>query len=343
MSNIVTLGDYNKFTDLTDAIQFVPNKWTRIGDLGLFTPRGTSQLSVTFDRVDGKLSALEARQRGVNPQYGSNEIVKTFSYATAYFPANDKVAPEDIQGRRRPGAADQTDMVTEAVARKLENLRMAHAQTREYMEMQALKGLVSSPDGTVFADLYTDFGFTQKSVDFLLGTATTDVDAKIREMIRHIEDNAFSGGSIGGIRVLVSQEFFDKLIGHANVREAYTHYQANNQVGGGQVLRDDLRRSFAHQGVIFEEYRGSITKMDGTVERMITAQEGHAFPTGAEGMFETWFSPAHHMDYVNTVGEEVYAWSIPAVDGSGIEIYSQSAPLPLCKRPQALVKVLTSN
>tara|TARA_R110000803_G_scaffold13482_1_gene37869 strand:- start:16889 stop:17920 length:1032 start_codon:yes stop_codon:yes gene_type:complete len=343
MSNVISLGDFNQFTDLTDAIQFVPNKWTRIGDMGLFTPRGTSQLSVTFDRVDGKLSALEARQRGVQPVYGSNEIVKTLSYATAYFPANDKVAPEDIQGRRRPGSADQTDMVTDAVMRKVENLRMAHAQTREYMEMQALKGLVKSPDGTVFADLYTDFGFTQKTVDFLLGTATTDVDSKIREMVRHIEDNAFSGGSIGGIRVMVSQEFFDKLITHATIRDAYINYQNSNQMGGGQVLRDDLRRSFVHQGVVFEEYRGSITKLDGTVERMIDAQEGHAFPTGIDGMFETWYSPAHHMDFVNTVGEEVYAWSLPARDGSGIEIFSQSAPLPLCKRPQALVKVSTSN
>ena len=343
MTNVISLGDFNQFTDLTDAIQFVPNKWTRIGDMGLFTPRGTSQLSVTFDRVDGVLSALEARQRGVNPQYGSNEIVKTLSYATAYFPANDKVAPEDIQGRRRPGSATETDMVTEAVQRKLENLRMAHAQTREFMEMQALKGLVKSPDGTVFADLYTDFGFTEKVIDFLLGTATTDVDSKIRELIRHIEDNAFSGGSIGGIRVLVSQEFFDKLITHATIRDAYINYQNSNQIGGGQVLRDDLRRSFIHQGVTFEEYRGSITKLDGTVERMITAQEGHAFPTGIEGMFETWFSPAHHMDFVNTIGEEVYAFSVPARDGSGIEIFSQSSPLPLCKRPQALVKVLTSN
>jgi len=342
MSNVITLGDFNKFTDLTDEIQFVPNKWTRIGDLGLFTPRGTSQLSVTFDRVEGQLSALEARQRGVNPQYGSNEIVKTMSYATYFYPANDKVAPEDIQGRRRPGSANETDMVSEAVMRKLENLRKSHAQTREYMEVQAIKGNIQTPGG-VATSLHTDFGFTLKSVDFLLGTTTTDIDAKIREVIRHIEDNVFSGGSIGGIRIMVSQEFFDALIAHDKIREAYLHYQANNQVGGGQVLRDDLRREFRHQGVIFEEYRGSITLLDGTVERMIAASEGHAFPTGVDGMFETWFSPAHHMDYVNTVGEEVYSWSIPAPDGSGIEVFSQSAPLALCKRPQALVKVLTSN
>jgi len=33
------------------------------------------------------------------------------------------------------------------------------------------------------------FGITQKSVDFALGTDSTDIDAKINEVLRHIEDN----------------------------------------------------------------------------------------------------------------------------------------------------------
>lgn len=345
MSNIVTLGDYNKFTDLTDAVQYIPNKWGRIGEMGLFTPRGTPQLSVTFDRVDNTLTALDAVTRGTKPQYGGNEVVKTYSYATAFFAANDRVDPADVQGRRRPGSAADTDTVTEAVARKLENLRRAHAITREYMEMQAIKGLVKSPNGVTFANLYTDFDFNEKQVDFLLGTNSTDVDGKIREVVRHIEDNSFNGGSMTGIeiRILVSQAFFDKLIAHDNVREAYMYYQATNQMSGAQPLRDDMRRTFRHQGVVFEEYRASIKKMNGTSEVFITANEGHAFPVGVDGMFETWFSPAHHMDYVNTIGEELYAWSLPERDGSGLEIFSQSSIIPLCKSPQALVKVKTSN
>ena len=343
MANAISLGDYNQFVDLTDEIQYIPNKWGRVGEMGLFTPRGTTQLAVTFDRTDNVLSVLTDKQRGSAPQYGKNEDRKTYSYATFFYPANDKVAPEDIQGRRRAGSASETDTVGEAVARKLANLQRAHSQTREYMEMQALKGLVKAPGVAAANNLYTDFGFTEKEVDFLLGTDTTDIDGKIREVVRHIEDNVFSGGSIGGIRVLVSPEFFDKLIAHPNVREAYQGYQNANQMGGGQVLRDDLRRSFVHQGIAFEEYRASVTLSDGSAERFIAEDEGHAFPVGVEDMFETWFSPAHHMDFVNTIGEDMYAWSVPAQDGSGIEIYSQSAPVAICRRPQALVKVLTSN
>lgn len=340
MSNVPTLGDFNKFMDLTDEIQFVPNQWGRIGEMGLFAPRGTTQLSVTFDRTDNTLSVLNDKQRGSAPQYGKNEDRKTYSYPTFFFPANDKVAPEDIQGRRRAGSASETDMVSEAVARKLNNLRRAHAQTREYIEMQALKGLIAAPNtGATAANLYSDFGFgAQAEFDFLLGTGGTDVNGVIREMVRHIEDNVFSGGSIGDIRVLVSSEFFDALISHDAIKEAYQYYQA-----GAQPLREDLRRDFRHQGVIFEEYRASVNLMDGTPERFIDANEGYAFPTGVDGMFETWFSPAHHMDYVNTIGEELYAWSVPADDGSGIEIYSQSSAVALCRRPQAVVKVLTSN
>lgn len=343
MPNAISFNNYFGLTELTNEIQFIPNQWSRISELGIFTPRGTPQDSVTIDRVDGTLNVLNAAQRGGQPAYGKNEIVKTYSYPLAFYSLNDRVGPSDVQGRRRPGSAAGTDMVDEAVGRKLSTLRKSHAQTHEYMMMSALKGQVVSPDGTVFADLYSDFGFTQKVIDFLLGTSTTDVDAKIRELIRHIEDNSYAGGSVGGIRVLVSQEFFDKLISHESIREAYLYFQAANQAGGGQPLRDDLRRSFSHQGVVFEEYRGSVVKMDGATERFIDADDGYAFPTGVEDMFEIWQGPAHHINYANTVGEELYSWSVLQPDGSGIELYSQSAPLPLCRRPQALVKVTTSN
>lgn len=343
MSNAISFANYNELTELTNEIQFVPNKWSRLQEMGLFTPRGTAQTSITMDLVEGSLSVLDHAQRGAEAQYGRDDVTKTLSYPTAFFPVNDFVGAGDVQGQRRAGSADQTDPVDAAVAKKLQKLRMAHSQTAEYLMMSAIKGQVASPDGTVFADLYADFNFTQKEIDFLLGTAGTDVDSKIRELIRHIEDNAFNGSSIGGIRVLVSQEFFDKLISHANIHDAYLYYQAANQVGGAQPLRDDMRRSFAHQGVVFEEYRASVTKSDGTVERFIAPNQGYAFPTGIEDMFEYWHAPAHHINYVNTIGEEVYAWSVPMRDGSGIEIYSQSAGLPLCRRPQAIVKVLSSN
>jgi hypothetical protein len=68
-------------------------------------------------------------------------------------------------------------------------MRRKHAQTREYMEMNALRGIVKDGAGTTLYNYFTEFGLAQISVDFVLGTAGTNVQGKVREVLRAIEDN----------------------------------------------------------------------------------------------------------------------------------------------------------
>lgn len=339
MAQAISFDNYNELTHMTDEIQFIPNSWSRLDELGIFTAIGIQSTSVTIDMVKGQLNVLNDMARGQGAQYGADEVEKTLSYPTAFFPANDFVSPSDIQNKRRSGSADANDAVDTAVARKLSTLRKSHALTKEFMMFSALKGELNTPTGKSLGNLYTDFGVTQKVIEFALDVDTTDVNSKIRELIRHIEDNAYTGSSVGGIRILVDASFFDQLISHPEIENAYLYFQAANQENSGQVMRDDLRRAFKHQGVTFEEYRGKYQTTDGTVTPFLEADSGLAFPTGVEDMFEIYFSPAHHIDYVNTAGEEVYAWSVPMRDGSGIEIFSQSSSVAINRRPQAVVKV----
>ena len=50
------------------------------------------------------------------------------------------------------------------------------------MEINALRGVVKDGAGTTLYDYFDEFGLTQLSVDFVLGTATTQVQAKIRSI-----------------------------------------------------------------------------------------------------------------------------------------------------------------
>ena len=72
--------------------------------------------------------------------------------------------------------------------RKLTLMRRKHAQTREYMEMNALRGIVKDGAGTTLYNYFTEFGLAQISVDFVLGTAGTNVQGKVREVLRAMED-----------------------------------------------------------------------------------------------------------------------------------------------------------
>ena len=329
----ISFDNYNQLTHMTDDIQMIPNEWSRLG--GMFTHIGIPSTSVTIDLVKGQLNVLNDASRGTQAQYGIDDVEKTLSYPTAFFPANDLVTPHDIQNKRKMGTDSSFDMVDMAVARKLRNLRKAHALTQEFMYWSALKGQLVTPTGKVLGNLFADFGVTQKTIAFDFANAGAgEVNAKIRELLRHVEDNAYTGGDIGGVEVLVSPEFFDALIEHVDVKDAYMFYASTQE-----PLRNDVRRGFTHAGVRFEENRGKYQKMDGTVERFIAAEQGYAIPTGVEDMFEIYHAPAHHIDYVNQSGEEVYAWSVPMRDGSGIEIFSQSSSVAICRRPQCVVLV----
>ena len=55
------------------------------------------------------------------------------------------------------------------------------------MEVNALRGIVKDGAGVTLYDYFGEFGLAQQSVDFVLGTGTTNVQAKVRDVLRKIE------------------------------------------------------------------------------------------------------------------------------------------------------------
>ena len=64
---------------------------------------------------------------------------------------------------------------------------------------------------------------------------------------------------------------------------------------------------------------------------------------GTTDTFRTFFAPANLMDAVGTYGQELYAYQIARENGTGIDVYSQSNPLPIVKRPALVVRLFSSN
>ena len=142
------------------------------------------------------------------------------------------------------------------------------------------------------------------------------------------------------IHALVSPEFFDALVKHKTVKEAYTFYQGT---AGTNPLRDDVRRGFRFGSILFEEYFGTVTLSTGDTVRLIPEKEGIAFPLGTFDTFRTYFAPANLMEAVGTYGQELYAHQLARPNGTGIDIYTQSNPLPIVKRPALTVRLHSSN
>ena len=330
-------GGYS-LAEMTQAINILPNLYTRLGQLGLFRFEGITQRTVIIEQYKGQLSLLPTVPWGAPATVGSREERSMRSFAVPHIPHDDVIGVMDIQGQPALGSSMDADPLADVMNRKLTLMRRKHAATREYMEINALRGTVKDGAGTTLYNYFTEFGLSQISVDFVLGTAGTNVQGKVREVIRAVEDNLL-GEAMTSVHALVSPEFFDKLIAHPKTEEAYKYYAAS----GAQPLRQDVRRNFPFAGILFEEYSGSVTLSTGSAERLITAQEGIAFPLGTIDTFSTYGAPANLIETANTVGQEMYARQMLDPKGRWIDLMTEMNVLPVNKRPRLAVRIHTSN
>jgi hypothetical protein len=330
-------GGYS-LAEMTQAINILPNVYTRLGQMGLFRFEGVTQRSVIIEQAEGVLNLLPTVPLGGPATVANRDLRSMRSFTVPWIPHDDVITPQDIQGVRGFGVADAADPLATVMERKLTRMRVKHAQTREYMEVNALRGIVKDGAGITLYNYFTEFGLSQLAVDFLLGTATTSVQAKVRTLLRLVEEE-LKGETMTGVHALVSPEFFDRLIGHAKVEEAYKYYAST----GAQPLREDTRRRFPFSGVVFEEYNATVTLSTGGTEKLVPAGEGIAFPLGTLDTFVTYGAPANLIETVNTVGLPIYARQLPRRDGSGIDVKTEASILPINKRPRLAVRIFSSN
>ena len=85
-----------------------------------------------------------------------------------------------------------------------------------------------------------------------------------------------------------------------------------------------------HGGITFRRYRGG-------VGFGVPTDKAFFFPEGIEGLFEICYAPADTFETVNTLGQQLYARTIPDRDrDEWVRLEIESNPLPICTRPQVL-------
>lgn len=336
-----------KNADFVDAIVSTPLQYGYINSQNYFNTRGTPQTAIIFDRDYSTTTLLPQVNRGDKAAtQGKERNADTFALKLAYFKHDDRLTGEDIQGWRQVGATE-SETYARATAEKITDMRRAWDQTQEYMKLQALKGIFKTPDGTVMANMFTEFGISQTSIDFVLGTSTTDVDAKIALLKRTVAKNVLNGGAIGGVEVLVSPTFFDKLITHPQIKNAYQYYMNS----GKQVLRDDMSNymqwgimdTFTHRGVTFISYDATFNLPGGTTEEAFTGSTGTSYATGVRDLFRGYNGPSNKLSKANQPGQEVFMETYVDPRDEFVEFELEAAPLYFATKPASLVAVTSSN
>lgn len=336
-----------KTSEFVEAIHSTPLQYGYLNSQGDFEMRSTGQNAIVFDKDSTHVTLLPQVNRGDKAAtMGKGERADTFALSLAYFKHSDRLTGEDVQGWRQVGSTEQ-DTLARATAAKMTDMRARWDQTTEYMKLQAKKGIFKTPDGKVVADMFTEFGVSQKVIDFDLGNNATNIDLKLSELKRYMAKNVMTGGAIQGVEILCDEEFFDKLISHPQIKNAYLYYLNS----GKQALRDDLSNytqwgimdSFEHRGVTFLTYGAEFNLPNGTTEKAFNASEGLATPKGVRGMFRGFWGPSNKLSAANQPGQEIFMRNYVDERDEYVEFEMESAPLFFATKPQALVKVVSGS
>lgn len=335
-------SDAFSLQELTAAFNKVPHKPMRLGELGLFQEEGIMTTAVQVESQDGQLSLIQSSARGTaakDPHVDNRRKMRTFN--AFHFERDSKVYADEVQGVRAFGSSTELQTVQQLVTSRLATLVSAHEVTLEYHRVNAVRGILLDADGTTLYNLFTEFGVEQQTQNFAFTTATTDVLGAI-VAAKRLSEAELGGLFINGWRIFASSGWFDSLVAHANVKDAYKYQQS-------QALRSDLRSGFVFGDVTIEEYRGSVAKpnsVGGGTATFIDTDCAYLVPQvdPSNPMFITRFAPADYEETVNTMGLPRYAKSVP--DPSGLNKYrllnTQSNPICLNLRPRAVIKLTKS-
>jgi len=346
---MATTRDYGngfKLVDWTQEINNLDNQAGLIGSMNLYRTQGISSLSVVFDKSMNDTTLLpQVSRRAGDTTKGNDRKVETFSLPLAYFKHSDYITPEDIQGWRVPGTPDSEETLARVRVQKLADLRAQVEQTHEYMKLQAAKGVMKTPDGATIADVFTEFGVVQKVIDFNLGVNTTNVASKISELKRYLQTNLKTGGVIRGINVVVDGSFFDKLITHPEVKQAYLYYAAQmnpNRDSTNQFMSWGSVDQFTFKGVNFMTYDHVFKLPNGTTEAAVATDTGHVIPV-VNDLFRGYYGPSNKLSGANSVGREMFAYEFTDPKDEFHEMQVETSPLYFATQPQVLVRLTSST
>lgn len=330
-------NDAFRARELGAAINLVPNQWGRIGELGLFMPKPLRVPAFQLESKEGKLVLVQSSARGTPLPPASTGRRKMRNFNTSRFGQIARIIADDIAGIRAFGSETELAQVMDEVNDRQLEIRQNMDITREYLRAGAIAGVIKDADGTTLWNLFTEFGITQKVVDFDLGSAAGAL-ASAQEVKTHIKKN-LRGDMATGVRALCSEGFWDKLMANAEFKEAWKYYTSTVA-----PLREGVGDEGIYwQGITWELYvgEGEVPQEDGTsvTQSFIAAGDCRFIPEGTRNTFHQFNAPADYTDTVGTPGVDFYSAILPDVQSHRfVDVEGQMNTVPICVQPAVLVR-----
>lgn len=344
MATPLDLLNEPEFADgrLTEAINLPPMVTGRLAQIGLFRD---ATIPTTYARIglrEQTLAIIPSRERGgpanKNITGGRSEVI----VSVPHYPLDDAIKPTDMQNILAYGTDNQLLTLAGIVNDRLLEMRLKHDLTLAHAEWGAVNGLITDAENFVLLDVYDAFGLTRETFAYGLGTTTTNVAGRNRALKTLIQGH-LNGMPSNGVRIFASSGFFDSYVGHENVIEAYRNYAP--MTPAVDPARADITDTFYHAGIwierVDEEFPVRLDDNTFEMRPAIPAGEAIAIPMGTQ-LFRRYIAPPDTIFDVNrapAVGSRIFVSTVDLPHGKGRDIHTESNVLPLCLRPQVMIRV----
>ena len=325
---------------MTQGLQKIPFVPTFLGDLNIFEFAPQRTTTVAIEERGGVLTVIPTSDRNAEPQEIGGDGKRTLRhFETVALMRKDTIYAQSLQNIRAFGTESELVQIQDEVARRYagpSGLLQQLSLTNEYHRLGAVQGKVLDADGTtVINDWFDEFGIRPPSnIAIKLSDETLDVRGACNKIVRVMTKSA-EGAFLPTTQIyaLCGEEFFDSFTGHPDVKKTYQNWNAAESLRQGNAFS-----TFYYGGINWVDYRGTD---DNALS--IASKEAKLFPVGAPGIFRVAYAPHSSMDFVNTLGQPLYAQIVPDKERNrwvSVELYSY--PLFMCTRPNVLRTVVAS-
>lgn len=321
-------------TSLTDAINDIKYRPSRIAELGLFSTSSVMTTSISIERIGDMLQLVKPSPRG-GPGETRDMPKRTLrSFNIPHFQRDWAVMADEVQGVREMGSEAAVKTVATVVGEKLSANAMDLDLTEEHARLGAVTGLITYADAST-TNLFTEFDVTQATeVGFDLGNAADGALRKTCTDIIRATKAALGAVPFSHVHCFCGDNFFDDLLANPEVRESYIGWSE------AQILRESYvgrnrgeNPIFEFGGIVFENYG----EIDGEGVG-ISTELAKFFPVGVPNLFRTYYAPADYVETVNTLGRPRYAKQWRMQNDKGVNGETQMNALSICTRPKALLR-----
>lgn len=338
-------GDAFEMAALTAALNEIDHVPGRAGDLCFAkVGQGVSTTTVAIERKSEALTLLQTSTRGAPAPKELQDKRKLFEFDIPHIKLEDTIHADSFQNVREFGTGNLIGP-ERVINQQLEKMARRFDLTLEFHRLGALKGEIKDADGSTLVDLFSEFEILNDlgqpepdSFDFDLANPNTDVRVKAQEVTRKMRRKLkLLMPSTAVVWAFCGNDFFDALIAHPNVKDSY-----RNVTGAPEALGGNFAFGvFEHGGIFWENYYGTDDgegdSEGGTVG--IATDEARFFFVGVPDLYAEYYAPADFLETVNTPGLPRYAKVAPDKKFNQFaELHTQQNPLPLCLRPQTLMR-----